>query len=189
MPALPNIRSAYLSWNPIANTNFYVVGVCEGTARGGPGLQQYRTSDTSIKITGLKDCQWYYYEVVAVLKSGAWAPVESGTFLTVVPAANLQSSVSGANVSLSWSPPCGSLWNEQWVDIGKSPGASDVFSANVGVGTAWYDVPMSFAPGTYYWRVNNKFGYTWFPSQNASFIVSGPSPTPTPATNLKCSSP
>jgi hypothetical protein len=171
MPALPNIRSAYIAWNSYPGTQVYAVGVCEGTSRGGPGLQQFQTSGLSITVTGLKDCQWYYYEVVAI---PAWVIIDSGTFLTVVPATNLQSYVSGGQVTLSWSPPCGSLWQEQWVDIGTSPGANNVFSADVGVGTAYYNVPMTFAPGRYYWRVNNKFGYTWFPSENKLFDVGGP---------------
>jgi hypothetical protein len=171
MPAIPGIGSAYISWASYPGTQVYAIGVCEGTSRGGPGLQQFQTSGLSISVTGLKNCQWYYYEVVAI---PAWQIIDSGTFQTVLPAWNLLSIVnSPSDIWFSWIPACGSLRQQQWLDIGNSPGANDVFNRKMdSVDTHSFHLPMTLMEGDYWWRINTMCDYgTWYPSDNAPLHV------------------
>lgn len=173
MPALPTTDGAYIQWAVVAGSGGYIIGIAEGP--GQPALQRLQTySDgaNSVSVHGLMQCHQYYYQVVT---RSDWRLVEDGYFTTVRPATNLNVIVhADLTVSFSWTTACGSLWNDQYVDVGTSPGASDIISANVGPGAAWYDLPISLPPGTYWVRVNNKFGYTWFPSVNKSFIITAP---------------
>jgi hypothetical protein len=182
MPALPNTNGASIAWAAYPEATLYAIGIASGP--GQPAIQRKTTTATSITISGLASCVRYYYQVVAL---PMYAVVEDGYFTTVRPAVNLQTVISGEKVSFSWTQPCGSLWNDEWLDVGTSPGTYNVHQRQISdQGIAWYDLPMSLLPGTYYWRVNTRFGYTWFPSENKPFTITAPAPKP--ATNLVCSS-
>lgn len=181
MPALPGIMSVTIAWSAYAGAQAYVLGVNEGQSRAaGPQFVQetYYPGDPNYNsasrvLIGMRDCQWYYYEVVAVSSTGQFILLESGTFLTVRPARNLSALITDS-IRLSWSAPCGSLHQEQWVDIGHSPGSNDVAAFKVSNSATNFTVPMSLPAGTYYFRVNNRYGYTWFPSEDKQFTIAAP---------------
>lgn len=143
-------------------------------------VSQQVTTGTQATLSGLQSCKAYYYEVVAY----GVGLVEGSDFVTVRPATGLVITVrSDLSVRFSWRAACGSHCQNQFVDIGTSPGSYDVYSYDVGCGATSHDVPMSLPPGNYYGRVNNKIDGRWYPSTNVPFTISV---SRQPASGLVC---
>lgn len=151
---------------------------------------------------------------VALLLVGAFSASRllssTGHVVAKAPAFNLpvsQSCADGLQVQFSSDTDAPTLWNEAWVDLslvdngfvpgtflGKSAGVGSFILAGISYTTEGvYRIPIAW-PGImqgvpHYWRVNLRYGDTWYPSPTQSFVSgtcpggapSGVSPTPAAA--------
>lgn len=174
MPALPNIASVLIAWPAVPNTQNYVLGVVERDSRAQVVQEVHPPDVLQRTLIGLKDCFWYYYEVVAISLAGQFTLIDSGNFQTVLPARNLRATGNDdGSARFDWVHSCGFPGhNRQFLDIGTSPGSNNIAAIELSLGAVSYRLPAgSLDPGTYWWRVNNKYGYTWFPSENSTVDI------------------
>lgn len=157
-----------LTWN-IPSTGGAPTGylVNASLSPGGSVIASLPASGTSLVVTDVP-MGVYYVHVRAVNIDGASAP--SNEVIVSVPSGpggctsppnaptNLAASVSGALVTLTWTPPVGGCAATAYaVQAGSAPGLSDLAILNVGATTS---LSVVAPPGTYYVRVValNAFG-------------------------------
>lgn len=182
MSFLPDIRGFYVTWNAYPNAEAYSFAVWENN-RSGAGVLWWKIFGTNITVTQLKDCFTYYYEVVAL---PAGVIIDSGYIQTVTPASTLNASVkSDGSVNFTWNKGCGSYLLEQWLDIDDNSNFSSILLAiPLGLTTQSSLVAAGMIPaGKYYWRINKRHAYKWFPSTTGMFTIS-PVADRYPATGL-----
>jgi len=120
----------------------------------------------------------YYIRVAAQNLSGtgpASADVVAQVGLPPGPPQNAVATASGGVISLSWTPPVsGGAVSTYIVQAGTASGASNVFNAAVGAGTA---VSGAVAPGTYFLRVLAQGAGGFSPASNEVSVSVGPACT------------
>lgn len=128
----------------------YVLSV--GTTPGGTDVFHHNMGLTTEASGSLPDGR-YYIRVTAMNGSGAASAdasftVGAGVRVPAAPAVSVR--VSGRRVSATWAAGDGAPPASYVVSVGTSPGAANLYSANVGLITSGAaDLP----PGTYYLRI------------------------------------
>lgn len=170
-----------LSWNAAPAATSYRVIV--GSHPGGSDLVNLDLGNATSLGAGAVPVGTYFVRVHAVLASAVSPPSTELTLtLGPQPPANLQATASGSTVTVQWSPAPGAI--SYRLAAGSAPGASNVFSGNVGPATSL--TAGGVPPGQYYLRVHGVQGAVESgPSIEALVSVGGCSaPVPTALTSV-----
>jgi hypothetical protein len=146
--------SVTISWSPSANAIRYILQA--GNTSGSSNLYNASVGAQTTLSSPLAPGT-YFWRVIAVNNAGPSAPSAEAQFTIVSPPSiptNLQSVVTGNNVTLSWSAvtadAAASAATGYTLQVGTTLGTSNLFNAAVGNLTS---VSGTVAPGTYFWRV------------------------------------
>jgi hypothetical protein len=177
LQAAVNGGNVTLTWNAPASgpaATSYLIEA--GSAAGASNLAQLSTGSPSTSIAVNAPPGVYFVRVRARLDTLTGPPSNEvtvsvgGSCTPPAAPASLTSSVSGAAVTLAWSPASGAA--RYVIEAGSSPGASDL--ANIDTGSSAASFSATAPPGTYFVRVRarNACG-TSAPSAERIVVVGG----------------